>query len=173
MFRTLLPLSLAILAGLPAAGRADDCPLAAPPTALARGLIALEAGPPLSVEIARTEGQRRRGLMCRVRLAAGSGLLLSYPVAGERRIWMKNMRIPLDILFLDDAGRVVSLVERVPPCRRAPCPIYPSRGNARYALELNAGDVARLGLGVGRRLRLPAPDEAAGSPPPLGRSAFN
>jgi uncharacterized membrane protein (UPF0127 family) len=60
---------------------------------------------------------------------------------------MKNTRIPLDILYFDDARKLVSQQRDVPPCTLGDgCPPYPSDAPARYVLELNAGEAARLGL---------------------------
>ena len=75
---------------------------------------------------------------------------------------MKNTRIALDILYFDDARRLVSQQRDVPPCSAGNrCPPYPSTGPARYVLELNAGEAARIGLKDGETLMLspsiPAP----------------
>ena len=85
-------------------------------------------------------------------ISANGGMLLAYPRSRELRIWMKNMLIPLDIVFLDHQGRVVNLVERVPPCRQLDCPIYDSAESARYALEITAGSARKLGIARGQRL---------------------
>jgi uncharacterized membrane protein (UPF0127 family) len=69
--------------------------------------------------------------------------------------WMKNTRIPLDILYFDESLALVSQQRDVPPCSAGnACPSYPSTASARYVLELNAGEAARLQLSSGARLRL-------------------
>jgi uncharacterized membrane protein (UPF0127 family) len=93
--------------------------------------------------------------MCRSQLDDDRGMLLSYPAAGELGIWMKNMRLGLDILFLDGEGRILSIEASVPPCTASPCPIYRSSPEARHALELKGGAAETLGLTPGQRLRLP------------------
>jgi uncharacterized membrane protein (UPF0127 family) len=78
--------------------------------------------------------------------------------------WMKNTRIPLDILYFDNAHRLVSQQRDVPPCSLGDaCPPYPSEAPARYVLELNAGQAAQLGLQTGARLEID-PDVVAASP---------
>ena len=108
-----------------------------------------------SVEIADDDAERARGLMFRDSMEAGHGMLFIHERQEPRAYWMKNTRIPLDILYFDDARRLVSQQRDVPPCGLGnACPSYPSNAPARYVLELNAGEAARLGLANGAALRL-------------------
>ena len=69
--------------------------------------------------------------------------------------WMKNTKIPLDILYFDDARKLVAQHRDVPPCSAGDaCPSYPSHAPARYVLELNAGEAAKLKLENGAELTL-------------------
>jgi hypothetical protein len=62
--------------------------------------------------------------------------------------------IPLDIIFADAKRRITSIYASVPPCRPPlRCPTYTSQGFAQYVLELNAGMVAKAGIGIGDELR--------------------
>jgi len=87
------------------------------------------------IELARTPQQRQRGLMHRQHLSPRQGMLLVYPQAGDHRIWMKNMRIPLRVYWIDESFIVVS-VQRLQPCSETPCPVYSAPGDTRYVLEL-------------------------------------
>ena len=104
------------------------------------------------VEFASDEAQRRRGLMYREELPAGTGMLFIYQGEGMRAFWMKNTLIPLDMVFFDRAGRFVSLHRDVPPLTLA---LRRSTAPAQYVLELNAGEAERLGIGPETRLVLP------------------
>ena len=107
------------------------------------------------VEIADDEAERARGLMFRDVLADGTGMLFIHPDEAPHAYWMKNTRIPLDILYFDSGRRLVSQQRNVPPCTLGDaCPAYPSSAPARYVLELNAGEAARLNLGDGAQLHL-------------------
>lgn len=106
-----------------------------------------------AVEVADNDDERARGLMFRDALAADSGMLFIHERQEPQAYWMKNTRIPLDILYFDDARRLVSQQRDVPPCTLGDaCPPYPSDAPARYVLELNAGEAARLGLVDGARM---------------------
>lgn len=113
------------------------------------------AGKRYSVEIADTDAERERGLMFRDVLASGRGMLFVHDREDPQAYWMKNTRIPLDILYFDNARKLVSQQRDVPPCSLGDaCPPYPSQAPTRYVLELNAGEAARLGLQPGAELRI-------------------
>lgn len=93
--------------------------------------------------------------MFRDSLPDGHGMLFIHDREEPQAYWMKNTRIALDILYFDSALALVSQQRDVPPCSAGnACPPYPSHRPARYVLELNAGEAARLGLAEGARLQL-------------------
>ncbi len=107
-----------------------------------------------TVEVADDDAERSRGLMFRDELGADRGMLFVHEREEPQAYWMKNTRIPLDILYFDAAARLVSQQRDVPPCSLGDrCPPYPSAVPARFVLELNAGEAARLGLKDGALLR--------------------
>ena len=91
------------------------------------------------IELAETSSQRRLGLMYREVLAADAGMLLVYPNSGKRGIWMKNVRIPLRVYWINSDFEVVE-IRLLEPCREDPCPVYTSSYPARYVLELDGGE---------------------------------
>lgn len=107
-------------------------------------------GQRFQVEVADDAAERERGLMFRDYLAADAGMLFVHAREEPLAYWMKNTRIPLDILYFDAERRFVSMQVGVPPCSAGDaCPNYPSAGPAKYVLELNAGRAAALGLQAG------------------------
>lgn len=106
-----------------------------------------------TVEIADDDAERARGLMFRDVLEDGHGMLFIHDMQAPQAYWMKNTRIPLDILYFDDARTLVSQQRNVPPCSLGDaCPPYPSDAPARYVLELNAGQAEKLRLEKGAAL---------------------
>lgn len=99
----------------------------------------------LRVEVARTDAQRDRGLMGRPSLPDDGGMLFVFEREEPLSFWMKNTLLPLDILFFDARGRLVSF-DTMHPCMHDPCPTTVSEGPAQYALEVVAGTVAQQGV---------------------------
>ena len=111
-------------------------------------------GKRFDIEIADDDAERARGLMFRDAMDAEHGMLFIHEVQAPQAYWMKNTRIPLDILYFDDAHKLVSMQRDVPPCSLGDqCPPYPSAAPARYVLELNAGQAAKLQLETGAELK--------------------
>ena len=111
-------------------------------------------GQRFDVEIADTEPARERGLMFRESMPADHGMLFLFDDNAVRTFWMKNCRMPLDILYFDEKYKLVSVQQRVPACRSEPCPVYPSDGAAKYVLELNAGVADKLDVKPGDAIKL-------------------
>lgn len=126
-------------------------PTSAPPTSDDSGVILREHR--IGVEIAADDASRAHGLMDRTSMPDDHGMLFVFPDSAVRTFWMKDTLIPLDMLFLDARGKIVTLLRDVPPCKADPCPIYPSTQPARYVLELNGGGAARLGAREGDAAR--------------------
>ena len=117
------------------------------------------------VELAMDDASRMQGLMFRDQMAESHGMLFVFDRQEQQAFWMRNTRIPLDIIYFDDALRLVSVAAGVPPCTTQNCPSYPSKGSARFVLELNAGQARRLKLATGDVLTL-APSIRKGIDPP-------
>ena len=105
-----------------------------------------------TVKLAKSAAQRRYGLMFTPDLPDRHGMLFIFETDAVRRFWMKNTQIPLDMLFFDSAGRLVSLIRSAAPFSLTP---RASTGPARYVLEINGGDAAKMGVQPDARLLLP------------------
>jgi uncharacterized membrane protein (UPF0127 family) len=124
-------------------------------TACASGDPGVElGGKRFTVEIADTHEKQGLGLMFRDSMPADEGMLFIFPNEAFRSFWMKNTRIPLDIMYFNKDLEMVSVSADTPPCKVRNCPSYPSAAPAMYVLELNAGMAAELGVGPGARLKL-------------------
>lgn len=111
-------------------------------------------GETFSVDLAVTRQEQARGLMFVESMPPDRGMLFIFPGEAPRSFWMRNTRIPLDILYFDSDLALVSVAANARPCAADPCPTYPSRAPARYVLELNAGKAESLGVRPGDRLEL-------------------
>ena len=105
-----------------------------------------------TVELAATPGQMEQGLMFRKSLAADAGMLFDYRVPSMAAMWMKNTLIPLDMLFVDQQGRIINIHERAVPGSLDP---IAAAAPARAVIELNGGTAAHLGIKPGDRVTFP------------------
>ena len=106
----------------------------------------------LWVEVADTEKLRRRGLSGREYLANDKGMLFVMDGPSWMRMWMKDCRIPLDVLYFDRDKKLINFHSMaVPSAEQADSdlPEYPSDKPARYALEVAGGRARQLGLKQG------------------------
>ena len=111
-----------------------------------------------TLELADDAWETTRGLMHRNSMVEDMGMIFVFDGDEPRRFWMRNTFIPLDMVFVRSDGRVDSFVENAAPRTDTG---RSSAGPARYVIELNAGEVARMGLQPGSRA------EIIGLPPAL------
>lgn len=105
-----------------------------------------------TVEIADTPEERERGLSGRSEIPDDYGMLFVFPEKGEYAFWMKEMMVPIDILWLSDDYVVEGISHNVatstyPEAFRPPVPV-------RYVLETRAGLSEERGYATGTPLRI-------------------
>jgi len=122
------------------------------------------AGETFRLEPAVTAKARQRGLGGRQKIEDHGGMLFVFPDVRRRSFYMKDCLVDIDIVFLDDRGRVTAVHAMVKePPRRAGENVtayerrlkrYPSRRPVRFAIELETGSIERLKLEPGRTIPL-------------------
>ena len=105
-----------------------------------------------SVEMAKTEEERRTGLMYRKSLPEGRGMLFDFSPEQNVSMWMKNTFISLDMIFIGADGRILRIAENTVPQSEK---IIPSGGPARAVLEVIAGTARKYGIKPGDRVAHP------------------
>lgn len=102
-----------------------------------------------NVEIADTPEETRKGLMFRRSLDKDKGMLFIFPQEIERRFWMKNTYIPLDILFVRSDGVIRHIARMTVP---ESLELIPSNGPALAVLEIAGGQAAAHGINIGDQI---------------------
>jgi YVTN family beta-propeller protein len=111
------------------------------------------AGVPLKVELADTPDKRAQGLSGRADLPENQGLLFVFERPGHYFFWMKEMRFPLDIIWINETGRIVEISQNVPvPAADAGLVSYGPPEPVQYVLEVNAGFAERNNIQIGERV---------------------
>lgn len=102
------------------------------------------------VAVANDTQERKRGLSGRESLPANQGMLFVFPESGTHCIWMKDMRFPIDVIWLNEQKQVTDLYEHMSPDSypRSFCPPTPTR----YVIELNAGQIKAADIKQGQTI---------------------
>ncbi|WHZ25032.1 MAG: hypothetical protein OJF47_004144 [Nitrospira sp.] len=113
----------------------------------------------IQAELADTALKRAQGLMFREHLPDDRGMLFIFGDAQPWTFWMKNTKIPLDIIWMDAKKTIIHIERNVPICTRQDdgCPQYHSDEGALYVLELGGGRTEALQLQRGMRLSFKQP----------------
>lgn len=85
-----------------------------------------------------------KGLSGKNSLAPQSGMLFDFGKLGNWKIWMKDMKFPIDILWLDDQGRIVYIKQNALP--ESYPEIFSTSIKSRYVIELSQGSVSSIGI---------------------------
>lgn len=106
-----------------------------------------------SIEIATTSQAQARGLGGRTAIPDDYGMLFVFQKSGYYGFWMKDMLVPIDLVWLSDSGTIVGVVPSLatstyPQAFVPPVPV-------RYVLETRSGEVSAKGWKVGTMLSLP------------------
>ena len=106
-----------------------------------------------TVDLAVTPEERQQGLSGREHMAGNEGMLFVFDEERQLSFWMKEMRFPLDIIWIDSQCRLIGVsadVQTPPPeAESSEIPRARSPSPAKYVLELNAGGWAQAGMSAG------------------------
>lgn len=121
------------------------------PSSMRVAVATLPDGTSITVEIARSPSQKTRGLAGRPSLGATEGMLFAYRLPQIVTMWMKDMRFPIDIVWLRDE-RIVYLVADALPNDSPTRTRYSSSVLADRVLELPAGSINSHSLFIDDRI---------------------
>ena len=110
-------------------------------------------GTRIQLEVARTPEQQAKGLMYRPALPDNQGMLFPFSFAQPVRFWMKNVPVPLDMVFLEN-GVIKYIQASAPPCTSETCPTYGPDVLIDTVIELRSGRAAELNLRNGDQVKI-------------------
>src|SRR5918999_5859831 len=107
----------------------------------------------LVADIAATDEQRTKGLSVKDRLAENEAMLFVFDNEAEHTFWMKNMKFPIDIIWIDTDKTVVHIEHNLQPCSsELLCPTYKPNDDSMYVLETLGGFAERYDIVKGTRV---------------------
>ncbi len=104
----------------------------------------------VKVEVVNTPSTRELGLMYRKHLDEDAGMIFVFPTAEHQSFWMKNTVISLDMIFADEHGKILGIVEKAEPFSERPLGVD---GDSLYVLEVNGGFSQRHHLKAGDQMK--------------------
>lgn len=109
------------------------------------------------LEIASTAPQQATGLSNRKELCDNCGMIFVFGSEGTYPFWMKDTLIPLDMIWLDQSGKVVTILTAQPEPNTSILSLkrYINVSPAKYVIEINANMAQKIGLKTGDTVTLP------------------
>lgn len=114
--------------------------------------VTLPHGEQIKAEVVIQPQDMMRGMMFRDSLAMDRGMLFIHGSEGYFNYWMYQVKIPLDIIWMNRRHEVVEMSPNTPPCNgksAQQCPTYGGTKKEIFVLELAGGAVAKYGIKVG------------------------
>jgi uncharacterized membrane protein (UPF0127 family) len=120
-------------------------------TTEAFGMFLRKTGPlQVDLELAQTPQEIEQGLMYRTHLPPNTGMLFTFPTESHRSFWMRNTLVPLDMIFINSAGRIVNIEHEAPPKSET---LRHSKEPVQYVVELPGGTAKSQGIQIGDRFQ--------------------
>ena len=109
-----------------------------------------------NLEVAITIPQKTKGLMDRTTLCQNCGMIFVSSFEMPQIFWMKDTKIPLDMVFLDKNGTVINIETAIPEpnVSDSNLKLYKSLQPSKYVIELNAGTSSQISLLPGDKIDL-------------------
>lgn len=116
--------------------------------------LVMPQGEILKVKLAITASEKSKGLSLIEEMENYEGMLFVFSQPIQAKFWMKEMKFPLDIVYLNNEMQVLEIHENLAPCSEQ-CPhIVSATDNVRYVLEMEAGRTSELNLQVNQKIEL-------------------
>lgn len=117
--------------------------------------VTMPNGSIVYAEMAIQYAEMLRGLMFRDSIASDRGMLFLHNRMGKYPYWMYQVKMPLDIIWLDKNKVVVEILAKVPPCpsaKSSECPTHGGAQESQFVLELAAGMAEKYGVTPGSKI---------------------
>lgn len=100
----------------------------------------------IGIEVSDEDRERAQGLMYRSHMGNDEGMIFIFPISEPQSFWMKNTKIPLDIIYVNEKNEIVKIYKMTKPFNTTS---LPSGKNAMYVVEINGGLSDKFGISEG------------------------
>ena len=104
----------------------------------------------LITSLSTTPDAQSKGLAIRDSLNENEGMLFIFETPQKYSFWMKDMKFPIDIIWINQDGKIVHIEKNLPPCVfLLPCPSYTPKDDSLYVLEVVSNFTNKFNINVG------------------------
>jgi uncharacterized protein len=108
----------------------------------------------LAADISASNEQRTKGLSVKDALAENEAMLFVFDNEGEHTFWMKDMKFPIDIIWINSNKTVVHIEHNLQPCDYGLlCQTYKPGQDSLYVLETVSGFAEKHDVVQGTRIQ--------------------
>ena len=100
--------------------------------------------------LATTPESQSKGLAIKDSLNENEGMLFIFESPQKYSFWMKDMKFPIDIIWINSAGKIVHIEKNLSPCVfLLPCPSYTPNEDSLYVLEVVSNFTNKFDIDIG------------------------
>ena len=104
----------------------------------------------LITSLSTTPDAQSKGLAIRDSLNENEGMLFIFETPQKYSFWMKDMKFPIDVIWINQDGKIVHIEKNLPPCVfLLPCPSYAPKDDSLYVLEVVSNFTNKFNINVG------------------------
>ncbi len=105
------------------------------------------------VDLAKTPEQQAKGLSIKNTLNENEGMLFIFDTPKEYSFWMKDMKFPIDIIWISSDNKIVHIEKNLQPCIFfLICTSYSPHANSKYVLEVPSNYTTKNNITIGDRV---------------------
>lgn len=111
----------------------------------------------INLILAKTQSEKEIGLSNKQNLDKDTGMLFIFAKKDYPSFWMRNMKFPIDIIFIDD-NKIVDMYQNAQPAKNETnAPVYKPKNKANYVLEMNANTARENNFKIGDKVSINIP----------------
>jgi len=104
----------------------------------------------VTASLSTTPDSQSKGLSIKDSLNENEGMLFIFESPQKYSFWMKDMKFPIDIIWINSTGKIVHIEKNLSPCYLLlPCPSYAPNNDSLYVLEVVSNFTNKFGVSVG------------------------
>ena len=104
----------------------------------------------VTASLSTTPDSQSKGLSIKDSLNENEGMLFNFESPQKYSFWMKDMKFPIDIIWINSTGKIVHIEKNLSPCYLLlPCPSYAPKNDSLYVLEVVSNFTNKFGVSVG------------------------